>query len=150
LRAAHDQLTPSIDDRCCRAGLFVISLSVEFSKVAGIALFANLHRLRDADCPAYHPTRRHSFLYPAKDYPPAPNHHYSRPKGCEDLLYASRYVHIRARDIGAIVYSTRGHGNRRGYTFSTASTSFSRLYVESIAFRQLYIRYPTNLSSYPL
>jgi hypothetical protein len=84
-------------------------LSVEFNKFAGIAVSQIFiaSAMRVADCPVYHPSRRHSFLHPAKDFPLAPNRRYIRPKGCEDLLHASRHVHARGLDIGVILHSTR-------------------------------------------
>src|SRR6266700_2632536 len=93
---------------CQSTGLkFVISLSVEFNKVAGIARSQTSnasvtritqHTIQQDIIPSYilrKTTRRHQTIMVD---PTTVKIYYTR----------VRYVHTRARDIGAIIYSTRG------------------------------------------
>lgn len=160
------QLKTHLVDAYCGSGLFAITLSPHFSKVAGIELSADSIRYatRNAELnkiPATKITFRagdaaHIFET-VPDFPPESTVLVIDPprKGCDEnfiqqllkfrcstVVYVSCNVHTQARDVGAILKATEGDGDGDGRRYVLESLRGFDLFpqtahVESVAVLRL-------------
>jgi len=152
-------------DTYCGAGLFAISLSSRFTKVAGIELSQSsiASAKENAELNGIS-TEKISFLSgeasnifaTVHDFPPERTVVVIDPprKGCDDLfikqllsfrpktvVYVSCNVHTQARDIGDIVRSTEGDGEGKRYRMESLrgfDLFPQTAHVESVALLRLY------------
>lgn len=152
-------------DTYCGAGLFAISLSSGFEKVAGIELSqssiasakrnAQLNAI-SSDKISFLSGEASNIFATVKDFPPEQTVVIIDPprKGCDELflkqllkfrcravVYVSCNVHTQARDIGTIIQSTEGDGEGRRYRMETLrgfDLFPQTAHVESVALLRLY------------
>jgi len=152
-------------DTYCGAGLFAISLSSRFTKVAGIELSqssiasakenAELNGI-SKDKISFLAGEASNIFAKVRDFPPEKTVVVIDPprKGCDDLfikqllafrpktvVYVSCNVHTQARDIGDIVRKTEGDGEGERYRMQSLrgfDLFPQTAHVESVALLQLY------------
>ncbi|KAJ3508547.1 hypothetical protein NLJ89_g5697 [Agrocybe chaxingu] len=152
-------------DTYCGAGLFAISLSDKFTKVAGIELSqSSIASAKENATLNGIPEEKISFLSgeaqnifaTVRDFPPERTVVVIDPprKGCDELflkqlldfrcntvVYVSCNVHSQARDIGEIVRRTEGDGEGRRYRMESLrgfDLFPQTAHVESVALLRLY------------
>uniref|UniRef100_A0A8H8CR86 TRAM domain-containing protein n=1 Tax=Psilocybe cubensis TaxID=181762 RepID=A0A8H8CR86_PSICU len=152
-------------DTYCGAGLFAISLSSVFQKVAGIELSqsaiasakanAKLNSIPD-DKISFLSGEAQNIFATVQDFPPEQTAIVIDPprKGCDDLflkqllafrcntvVYVSCNVHTQARDVGKIVRETANDGEGRRYRLESLrgfDLFPQTAHVESVALLRLY------------
>ncbi|PPQ83844.1 hypothetical protein CVT25_000903 [Psilocybe cyanescens] len=152
-------------DTYCGAGLFAISLSSAFQKVAGIELSqssiasakanAKLNSIPD-DKISFLSGEASNIFATVQDFPPERTAIVIDPprKGCDDLflkqllafrcntvVYVSCNVHTQARDVGIIVRETANDGEGRRYRLESLrgfDLFPQTAHVESVALLRLY------------